>query len=67
MSASQSLNYLLGAERIELRAGINSLFEITATNSKTLCCRINTSHDLAVKDETFGIYIQILYKWCGAS
>ena len=56
MSVSQSLNYLSGAERVEMRAGINSLFEITATNSKTLCCRINTSYDLVVRDEKFGIY-----------
>ena len=55
MSVSQSLNYLSGAERVEMRAGINSLFEITATNSKTLCCRVNTSHDLVVRDEKFGI------------
>ena len=55
MSVSQSLNYLSGAERIEVRAGINSLFEITASNSKTLCCRIDTSQDLVIKDEKFEI------------
>ena len=55
MSVSQSLNYLAEAEHIELKAGVNSLFKITAANSKTLCCRINTSYDLVVKDEKLGI------------
>ena len=55
MFVSQSLSYLSEAECAEVRAGTNSLFEITATNSKTLCCRISASHDLVVKDEKFGI------------
>ena len=55
MSVNQSLNYLARTECAEVRAGINSLFEITATNSKTLCCRVSTSHDLVVRDEKFRI------------
>ena len=55
MSASQSLSYLSGAEYVEVRAGMNCLLELTASNSKTLCCRINTSYDLVVKDKKFEI------------
>ena len=55
MSVNQSLNYLARTECAEVRAGINSLFEITASNSQTLCCRIDTSQDLVIKDEKFEI------------
>ena len=55
MAVPQSINYLSTVQYMEIRAGTNSLFELTAVNSKTVCDRINTSYDLVVRDKAFGI------------
>ena len=59
MASNRSLSYLSKTVSMEIRLALrddsNILFEMTANDSKTYCTRVNSSYDLVIKDETFGI------------
>ena len=55
MAVQKSLDYLSSVQHMEMRVGANSLFQMTASNSKTVCDRVDTSYDLVVRDKKFGI------------
>ena len=55
MADNESLNYLSEVQHMVITAGIKSLLEMTVTNSKTFCDRIDKSYDLVVHDGKLGV------------
>ena len=47
------LNYLSGLTGMEIKTAGNCLFKLTADNSQTYCCRVDSSKDLVIADENF--------------